>query len=229
MRGEHYSTTVTETFNSGSSPHARGTRLHSRFMRCASGIIPACAGNTSRLSSRIRDTWDHPRMRGEHVAESLHCPAPPGSSPHARGTRKCYGVCKASAGIIPACAGNTCRPSNRSSPHWDHPRMRGEHFFRDHELLLAEGSSPHARGTLMFRPFVYLVAGIIPACAGNTASANPVVFSDGDHPRMRGEHLFVRFSCKQRQGSSPHARGTHGEVDLAAQDGGIIPACAGNT
>ena len=46
---------------------------------------------------------------------------------------------------------------------------------------------------------------------------------------MRGEHRHA-FSCAVAlRGSSPHARGTLTQQQLAEKLGGIIPACAGNT
>ena len=66
MRGEHLGTQYASQSNRGSSPHARGT-LRPRSARSgSSGIIPACAGNTSWRHSSCRRFRDHPRMRGEH-------------------------------------------------------------------------------------------------------------------------------------------------------------------
>ncbi|KFI48482.1 hypothetical protein BBOU_0611 [Bifidobacterium boum] len=47
MRGEHHTLDRNADRNQGSSPHARGTQdgIASRYI--TSGIIPACAGNTS--------------------------------------------------------------------------------------------------------------------------------------------------------------------------------------
>ena len=115
--------------------------------------------------------------------------------------------------IIPACAGNTgtrvCQlvimpgssPHARGTPLTarkptasarDHPRMRGEHVLVQQQ-----------RNALV---------GIIPACAGNTASAFEYLWrwpgssphargtldnnvwepgAYGDHPRMRGEHTYL--------------------------------------
>ena len=157
----------------GSSPHTRGTRPHASWM--------------------WHYKWDHPRIRGEHRAVTLDDSgsvgiipayagntktlrngrvARPGSSPHTRGTQV-HAVSHGLAdGIIPAYAGNTTGMRSRtrtelgSSPHTrgtldralrevpdvgDHPRIRGEHL-------------PSRRVQTQAR-------GIIPAYAGNTASA----------------------------------------------------------
>jgi len=73
------------------------------------------------------------------------------------------------------------------------------------------------------------VTGIIPACAGNTASECHQKTRAWDHPRMRGEHGVVHSRFVETLGSSPHARGTQQAVEEVLDLFGIIPACAGNT
>ena len=107
--------------------------------------------------------------------------------------------------------------------------MRGEHDGRNVVCEFNRGSSPHARGTQREPPAHFGGLGIIPACAGNTALLPILTNIIRDHPRMRGEHERPWFSRGEREGSSPHARGTLAadvKVNMAA---GIIPACAGNT
>ena len=109
MRGEHCDYCVCMLSIWGSSPHARGTLFDAQKIVELPGIIPACAGNTSSICRPSSSLGDHPRMRGEHFTV-INIAAPfTGSSPHARGTRTnvlCY---RYWAGIIPACAGNTCK------------------------------------------------------------------------------------------------------------------------
>ena len=71
MRGEHAVSILASRIEWGSSPHARGTPNPARGPRKASGIIPACAGNTCAKSAAKRRKWDHPRMRGEHRSTVL--------------------------------------------------------------------------------------------------------------------------------------------------------------
>ena len=101
------------------------------------------------MSSTPTSATDHPRIRGEHL-ENI--------------AAKRRGL-----GIIPAYAGSTCFSSSliafmegssphtrgaqmlyglRPDAHWDHPRIRGEHFEQMCELVV--------------------VLGIIPAYAGST-------------------------------------------------------------
>ncbi len=85
-RGEHARNEVAEIAQAGPSPLARGTPVapHSRWV--AVRTIPARAGNTGSLISRIALIWDHPRSRGEHRALRLRCAGRRGPSPLARGT-----------------------------------------------------------------------------------------------------------------------------------------------
>ena len=66
MRGEHLLTTLISNRSKGSSPHARGARGQARGAGDVIGIIPACAGSTLRIITKISCPRDHPRMRGEH-------------------------------------------------------------------------------------------------------------------------------------------------------------------
>ena len=107
--------------------------------------------------------------------------------------------------------------------------MRGEHDGLIGRNTIKAGSSPHARGTLMYYRQPGGNYGIIPACAGNTRRFEKRKCCRRDHPRMRGEHTQSDAARNQAQGSSPHAR----ETPFVKYSGngvfGIIPACAGNT
>ena len=107
MCGEHSATALIASLNSGSSPHVRGTPFGFVDFAFASGIIPACAGNTVLCSSFDGSARDHPRLCGEHLCRLGIRGALQGSSPHVRGTQAdaCRSDCE--HGIIPACAGNT--------------------------------------------------------------------------------------------------------------------------
>ena len=72
----------------GSSPRVRGTLRRRRRARAEIGIIPACAGNTSRPASRWSWGRDHPRVCGEHEIMVSCLTILLGSSPRVRGTRR---------------------------------------------------------------------------------------------------------------------------------------------
>ena len=48
------------------------------------------------------------------------------------------------------------------------------------------------------------------------------------HPRMRGERVLMAARDVRKNGSSPHARGTHDPLTDAVPFDRFIPACAGN-
>ena len=229
MRGEHIDTGSPRSMCRGSSPHARGTQTSSNTVVSDIGIIPACAGNTMAVRFHVSSHGDHPRMRGEHQVMTRMSEKERGSSPHARGTPFTGDVGTVRLRIIPACAGNTSAFGMRMMVRWDHPRMRGEHRLRHRRLRYRRGSSPHARGTPEVTAGNSRTNGIIPACAGNTLKYVVRFRLYGDHPRMRGEHLFPRQAQGRSPGSSPHARGTPAPDRSRFRSAGIIPACAGNT
>ena len=52
------------------------------------------------------------------------------------------------------------------------------------------------------------VSGITPAYAGNTILQMVRNFMQGDHPRLRGEHIRIHCICYFKLGSPPPTRGT---------------------
>ena len=85
------------------------------------------------------------------------------------------------------------------------------------------------RGTLIVVFSSLLIDGIIPAYAGNTSPATPMMPSRRDHPRVCGEHHCMMPISAVSWGSSPRMRGTHFCPILPTVYRGIIPAYAGNT
>ena len=132
-------------------------------------------------------------------------------------------------GIIPACAGNTMVWSIDASFTRDHPRVCGEHLIVAIGMAVGQGSSPRVRGTRGADRPRDQDAGIIPACAGNTAGARSCTAWRRDHPRVCGEHSRRTATVSVTLGSSPRVRGTLHGAGVAHERVGIIPACAGNT
>ena len=229
VRGEHYGVVSDLHHLAGSSPRARGTHDCKRGTQQQHGIIPACAGNTWWSAVAVAALRDHPRVRGEHFIFLLGSGVLVGSSPRARGTPVSSNLIMGSAGIIPACAGNTTESQSARLCNWDHPRVRGEHAIEKPTAKDRMGSSPRARGTLIVAGVRFRWVGIIPACAGNTHfdTTHSIVWRD--HPRVRGEHMQVNAASIAAQGSSPRARGTQAAYPVASASRRIIPACAGNT
>ena len=193
------------------------------------GIIPAYAGNTRIRFQPTPEPWDHPRVCGEHAtgaSTQVNCT---GSSPRMRGTPAVTEATNNTARIIPAYAGNTPAACWKSWQAWDHPRVCGEHRDRRQRATTMTGSSPHMRGTLRDRDRDVPFVGIIPAYAGNTFCSLLLSSSNGDHPRICGEHKWLRAVPSALAGSSPHMRGTLKIVIVRGDQVGIIPAYAGNT
>ena len=125
--GEHMPTGWNDASALGSSPRMRGTHPWRDYQAARAGIIPAYAGNTG-LTSNLRPSHrDHPRVCGEHLAETVTTVLKQGSSPRMRGTPMLPAVRQYGMGIIPAYAGNTYACATTCPTIRDHPRVCGEH------------------------------------------------------------------------------------------------------
>ena len=154
------------------------------------GSSPHTRGTPARTPRACMSSRDHPRIRGEHFKLAV--------------------AIQQREGIIPAYAGNTWwlvpAPFTNwgSSPHTrgthnshgsgppvpkDHPRIRGEHHRQVSHLANEKG--------------------IIPAYAGNTATATVCLHADqGSSPHTRGTLSYAGDVSSAASGSSPHTRGT---------------------
>ena len=168
--GEHHSSSMFLLESSGSSPRMRGTPFALCRRNEHAGIIPAYAGNTTTTSASSLLCRDHPRVCGEHRLVVDFLQFGEGSSPRMRGTHLQHGLHVEHVGIIPAYAGNTWRATPTRTPHWDHPRVCGEHDLRSRTHDMDTGSSPRMRGTPLTWVIGAVSTGIIPAYAGNTFS-----------------------------------------------------------
>ena len=233
-------------------PRIRGEHRYPHMMPAlVGGIIPAYAGNTSRescdrarrlgSSPHTRGTLpptfpqplyrrDHPRIRGEHVhqtvLDAVHDGIIPayagntsmvaialvmvlGSSPHTRGTRLFLAASMSLKGIIPAYTGNTGRVGEvrlhrtGSSPHTrgtQAAKSRGTPTTRDHPRIRGEHAASCKGGSRR--------RGIIPAYAGNTNHSGVQLATwTGSSPHTRGTRPWVTVDGESG-GSSPHTRGT---------------------
>ena len=91
---------------------------------------------------------DRPRIRGEHLCNTVGAVLGTESSPHTRGAPPARVLLHVLVGIIPACAGSTVMRPEIEITHGDHPRMRGERPSLLFHASIALGSSPHAWGAL---------------------------------------------------------------------------------
>ena len=107
--------------------------------------------------------------------------------------------------------------------------MRGEK--RTLRALRKEnkGSPPLARGKGNDTILYIGIDRITPACAGKSKGISKFLSGHKDHPRLRGEKVFLIFGALWLPGSPPLARGKGGFVNSAAGVIGITPACAGKS
>ena len=151
---------------------------------------------------------DHPRLRGEQRQAPLQSIFSLGSPPLARGTEPRYSFWLVSAGITPACAGNSEPAIKTTSSAKDHPRLRGEQEISAADFSYFSGSPPLARGTVSTCIEDLDEVRITPACAGNSSCIILAVLPLRDHPRLRGEQQYLAILITRLIGSPPLARGT---------------------
>ena len=152
----------------GSPPHMRGKALREAAGGLFHGITPACAGKSIPRHPPAPAWWDHPRVCGEKLFETLLLAPEAGSPPRMRGK-----VDHVLAGAI---------------QNQDHPRMCGEKaaFFGD--LVGAGGSPPRMRGKATRRCILQQLRGITPTYAGKSFWRCKARRRCRDHPpHMRGK------------------------------------------
>ena len=189
---------------------SREVPLRLRLYHMPSRELPPLArGLPSPSCSASAGGGDHPRSRGVYGASSLLQLLIGGSSPLARGLRRCAFMTHVNGRIIPARAGFTAPALRPAEDRSDHPRSRGVYSSGIFFWIAMYGSSPLARGLrrVMWSPRGS--TGIIPARAG---------FTGAD---MDAQHI--------RRGSSPLARGLPYTIWTGEHEPGIIPARAGFT
>ena len=111
----------------------------------------------------------------------------------------------------------------------DHPRSRGVYLRSAAEPPFGAGSSPLARGLLLYGLAMGRRHGIIPARAGFTRNGKNHHARPRDHPRSRGVYAPFLWPALKMYGSSPLARGLPASTSTRSLIGGIIPARAGFT
>ena len=195
-------------YGEGSSPPTRGTQRVIIRRYNSAGLIPAYAGNTSRLRRVGWRQRAHPRLRGEHMWRRRGRLVGCGSSPPTRGTQWSGTPDNSESGLIPAYAGNTHHSLGSGLSLPAHPRLRGEHIERLPLAIGRKGSSPPTRGTFVPGVAGVVLWGLIPAYAGNTRFSAQCPAGARAHPRLRGEHVALAWSPCTGRGSSPPTRGT---------------------
>ena len=114
----------------GSPPHTRGKVFCFGRFSISFRITPAYAGKRKQDIDQNRRIEDHPRIRGEKPRKPYRVTNYKGSPPHTRGKVLFFRNFRLSERITPAYAGKSLSVSSLCSVLWDHPRIRGEKFFR---------------------------------------------------------------------------------------------------
>ena len=131
--------------------------------------------------------------------------------------------------LIPACAGKTPTSPLPTNGPPAHPRACGENPSKSPSKHFTMGSSPRVRGKRIPPRRNRSIPGLIPACAGKTASSPVILEELGAHPRVCGENASVTYLTRTFLGSSPRVRGKLAVVRDDDRLARLIPACAGKT
>ena len=130
----------------GSSPRGRGKLRPGRGLGPRGRLIPAGAGKTQCVRTRMCALTAHPRGGGENDT----CPSldirNTGSSPRGRGKPDRVGAAAGQGGLIPAGAGKTPGRRAQAVGAPAHPRGGGENRRRKRADETTAGSSPRGRG-----------------------------------------------------------------------------------
>ena len=105
--------------------------------------------------------------------------------------------------------------------------MRGGTCFVAPSETKVNGASPRARGN----PETWEAETVrwrrIPACAGEPSGGGAARSGEGAHPRVRGGTVRLEYWGELDGGASPRARGNPDKIEATINQGGRIPACAG--
>ena len=190
----------------GSSPRVRSRPGRADLRAQRVRIISACAEQTRWRKPTKKWTWDHLRVCGADSLAFWNGTHTSGSSPRVRSRPQQIPQAGTTGGIISACAEQTLLQWDAIPSGTDHLRVCGA----DHHLQgadqLERGSSPRVRSRLIVAPVLRAVAGIISACAEQTASNSSNASSRPDHLRVCGADTIMSSSQLKNEGSSPRVR-----------------------
>ena len=213
----------------GLSPRARGNRVTVEGDGDLSGSIPACAGESACAPPRLRPSRVYPRVRGGIIVVAPGDKNRPGLSPRARGNRHPARASCILYGSIPACAGESAQAHSKALSRGVYPRVRGGISGYRLKRSRTVGLSPRARGNPVQEAYSDLAAGSIPACAGESAPRQGLVYSVRVYPRVRGGIGTSAFQSIVEGGLSPRARGNLSTTAVTCPLVRSIPACAGES
>ena len=211
----------------GLSPRVRGNPGQAQQGMGRRGSIPACAGEPGSIGKAFGLGGVYPRVCGGTQVVRGQSGAAGGLSPRVRGNRPGAGPGYPPARSIPACAGE---PALRPSPQQDrtvYPRVCGGTRPRGQNSVGYAGLSPRVRGNRTPAPSGAGLYRSIPACAGEPQKRDEGNTKDRVYPRVCGGTTIPPGWWRAACGLSPRVRGNPDRQPGDFQDGGSIPACAG--
>ena len=193
--------------SNGLSPRGRGKHLTPAPPHGNKGSIPAWAGETWSRATLHQKTVVYPRVGGGNRVGGDHWGLGYGLSPRGRGklgNAICGGTGTRS---IPAWAGETPPyPQPLGEPRV-YPRVGGGNVRQEWERRIVQGLSPRGRGKPDTAVNRLIRQWSIPAWAGETPAAEPVITCGGVYPRVGGGNLYLLGAAQNPPGLSPRGRG----------------------
>ena len=132
----------------GSSPRVRSRPVTQSAGKYGSGIISACAEQTTRTRNTWARTTDHLRVCGADARRFDIDAIARGSSPRVRSRHDGWKCAYANTGIISACAEQTACRAQRAWRARDHLRVCGADAAAVAVVMFVAGSSPRVRSRL---------------------------------------------------------------------------------
>ena len=229
MCGADATAVDTDVSSVGSSPRVRSRRHGLQRAALGLGIISACAEQTVSSRTRRYGRRDHLRVCGADTQTGMLTEDLLGSSPRVRSRRELFPLLGGSAGIISACAEQTCLSRCCRLGWWDHLRVCGADLNESARRSAVSGSSPRVRSRCR-RPYRRpRPPGIISACAKQTPPRWRTLSVIWDHLRVCGADVHRAAPIPYDEGSSPRVRSRHYGRVAAGHAYGIISACAEQT
>ena len=236
-----------EYLTMGLSPRRRGNLGLAQFAALQLRSIPAQAGEPDSARRRRTTRWVYPRAGGGTRVDQLRALRDAGLSPRRRGNPRRVHEVPPVAGSIPAQAGEPHLPlvgrvvrrsipaqageprtPGRGASRWPvYPRAGGGTRATPGYTATSTGLSPRRRGNPVSISCGTWYSGSIPAQAGEPLARRLHLDAEQVYPRAGGGTDRTSAADKNCKGLSPRRRGNPGLNLVGIQQGGSIPAQAG--
>ena len=211
----------------GLSPRVRGNLGHCCSLRVGLGSIPACAGEPSMTDAGRTQSTVYPRVCGGTAGCLRPSLLPQGLSPRVRGNQREAVGRSGWWGSIPACAGEPFASRSADREPRVYPRVCGGTYGIGIVGVHIGGLSPRVRGNPAQASRAVQPTGSIPACAGEPPDMCCPTTQSSVYPRVCGGTPSLLLCRATAIGLSPRVRGNQLSLVGFIEQGGSIPACAG--